>query len=64
MEVDTLLGVNFFRQFIDIMTNETITAKTSCNHSITTLRIYGFITMLGEQLKNFIFKTASVVIPI
>ena len=45
-----LLGVNFLRQFIYIMTNETITLKTPCNHSLTTPRIYNPIRRTTRKL--------------
>ena len=50
MRVDILLGVNFLRQFIYIMTNEAITLKTPCNHSITTPRIYNLIRQTTQKL--------------
>ena len=50
MGADKLLGVNFLRQFIYIMTNEAITLKTPCNHSITAPRIYSPIRRTTRKL--------------
>ena len=50
MGANILLGVNFLRQFIYIMTNETMTLKTLCNHSITTPRIYNPVRQTTQKL--------------
>ena len=48
--VDILLGINFLHQFIYIMTNEIIILKTSCNHSVTTPRIYNPVRRTTQKL--------------
>ena len=42
--------VDFLRQFIYLMTNETITVNTPCNHSITTPTIYNPVRRTTRKL--------------